>query len=179
MPLTEGTLKEPRTVSPQNETSPQRQSSGEAQTTDVDTSCKRRAASVGDMPTAERAKEQHRTASPERTTPALNYTGRWMYATNLPKSKEAVDALITALDHQKFDLQPNPSEPCKALGFDIEWVPSFKKGVTQGRAATVQLATDDLAVVFQLSEIGSMPPPLADLLSRADVLKVGVGPVCD
>lgn len=62
-----------------------------------------------------------------------------------------------------------------ALGFDIEWKVVWGKGQRLRPAATLQLATRDLAVVFHLSCLQRVPDPVMQLLERQDVLKVGVG----
>ncbi|MDT8401138.1 MAG: 3'-5' exonuclease [Bacteroidales bacterium] len=58
------------------------------------------------------------------------------------------------------------------LGFDTETKPSFSKG-KNNRVALLQLSDGHRAFLFRMNEIG-MPSKLADILSDASVLKVGV-----
>jgi len=59
------------------------------------------------------------------------------------------------------------------LGFDTETKPSFKKGKFNP-TSLIQLATADKAWIIRISRIG-YPKELLELLSREEVLKVGVG----
>jgi len=99
------------------------------------------------------------------TTPELTFQGRIIYAGTHEECEKACDLLEPS---ESFD---GPF----ALGFDIEWRASFQRGVPQPRAATLQLATSEVAVVFHLSRCGTIIPRLTSLLVRPDVLKVGVG----
>lgn len=58
------------------------------------------------------------------------------------------------------------------LGFDTETRPTFRKG-KRNKVSLIQLATDDLAVLFRINRIG-LPEELIDLLSESSVIKAGV-----
>jgi ribonuclease D len=60
----------------------------------------------------------------------------------------------------------------KAIGFDTETKPSFKKG-RKNKVALLQLATLDKAYLFRLSDIG-LPAMLRDFLSEGRIMKTGV-----
>ncbi len=58
------------------------------------------------------------------------------------------------------------------LGFDTETRPTFRKG-KRNKVSLIQLATDDLAVLFRINRIG-LPEELIELLSVPSVIKAGV-----
>ena len=58
------------------------------------------------------------------------------------------------------------------VGFDTETRPAFRKGNTY-RVALIQLATDDVCMLFRLNKIG-FPPSLIQFLSDPKHLKVGL-----
>lgn len=45
------------------------------------------------------------------------------------------------------------------LGFDLEWKPSFRKGQKENAVALVQLATEDMVLIIQVSAMQSAPLP--------------------
>ncbi|KAI1905335.1 hypothetical protein AGOR_G00015040 [Albula goreensis] len=66
-------------------------------------------------------------------------------------------------------------EPGAAVGFDIEWPPSFIKGKTK-KVAMVQLcASEDKCYLFHLSSMSGFPAGLKILLQDETIKKVGVG----
>ncbi|GHT02372.1 3'-5' exonuclease [Bacteroidia bacterium] len=60
----------------------------------------------------------------------------------------------------------------KALGFDTETRPAFKKGATYG-AALIQVSSDDVCVLFRVHN-RTFPPALERLLSDPTILKIGL-----
>ena len=58
------------------------------------------------------------------------------------------------------------------VGFDTETRPAFRKGNTH-KVALIQLATDDVCILFRLNKIG-FPPSLIQFLSEPKLLKVGL-----
>ncbi|KAJ8401885.1 hypothetical protein AAFF_G00374660 [Aldrovandia affinis] len=65
--------------------------------------------------------------------------------------------------------------PGAALGFDIEWPPSFTKGKTK-KVAMVQLcASEEKCYLFHLSSMSGFPAGLKMLLQDEAIKKVGVG----
>jgi ribonuclease D len=73
---------------------------------------------------------------------------------------DAVEQAVSALEH------------CSVLGFDTETRPSFRKGDSYP-TALIQLATPSDVYLFQLLRL-THTQPILDLLSRRDILKVGV-----
>ncbi|XP_056121525.1 bifunctional 3'-5' exonuclease/ATP-dependent helicase WRN isoform X2 [Rhinichthys klamathensis goyatoka] len=62
-----------------------------------------------------------------------------------------------------------------AVGFDLEWPPSFTKGKTK-KVAVVQLcASEEQCFLFHISSMSGFPPGLKVLLEDESVMKVGVG----
>ena len=59
------------------------------------------------------------------------------------------------------------------LGFDTETRPSFKKGVVYP-TALIQISALDQAWILRVSRMG-YPPELLEVLTRDDILKVGLG----
>lgn len=60
----------------------------------------------------------------------------------------------------------------KAIGFDTETRPAFRKGVKH-QIALMQLATEDTCFLFRLNEIG-LPDCLAEILISPSVKKIGL-----
>ncbi|KAI5614227.1 Werner syndrome ATP-dependent helicase [Silurus asotus] len=65
--------------------------------------------------------------------------------------------------------------PGSAVGFDLEWPPSFTKGKTK-KVALVQLcASEEKCYLFHISSMAVFPPGLKMLLEDESIKKVGVG----
>lgn len=60
-----------------------------------------------------------------------------------------------------------------AIGFDTETRPSFRKG-KNNNVALLQLSTAEEAFLFKLGSTG-LPQRLKEVLSRSNILKIGVG----
>ena len=96
-----------------------------------------------------------------------------LYAVDAVSVAEACKAL-------KSSLAALRAQGERVLGFDIEWRPEFRKGVPQPKAATLQLATKNVAAVFHLSRFPCITePPVAELLAEPGILKVGARALCD
>ncbi|XP_016432016.1 Werner syndrome ATP-dependent helicase homolog [Sinocyclocheilus rhinocerous] len=62
-----------------------------------------------------------------------------------------------------------------AVGFDLEWPPSFTKGKTK-KVAVVQLcASEEKCYLFHISSMSGFPPGLKVFLEDENIMKVGVG----
>lgn len=83
-----------------------------------------------------------------------------------PGSIEVIDTLEGAQEAVRYLRKE------KAIGFDTETRPSFKKGVHH-IIALLQLASHTRSFLFRLNRIG-VPDCLADLLSDGSVLKIGL-----
>ena len=60
----------------------------------------------------------------------------------------------------------------RAIGFDTETKPSFKRGQNH-KVALMQLATDEVCYLFRLNHIG-YPDKLVHLMSNPDIKKIGL-----
>jgi ribonuclease D len=65
----------------------------------------------------------------------------------------------------------------KLLGFDTETRPSFRKG-TLYYVSLLQLATDDMAFLIRLNEIG-MPGLIQEILEDSGIIKIGAAVLDD
>ena len=84
------------------------------------------------------------------------------------------DGPIKLINNEESFLEeiPNIREQT-ILGFDTETRPSFKKGVVYP-TALIQISALDQAWIIRVSRMG-YPPELLELLTREDILKVGLG----
>ncbi|BAT86670.1 hypothetical protein VIGAN_04434400 [Vigna angularis var. angularis] len=100
---------------------------------------------------------------------AMKFSGRIMYSRTFDSVYKAAAKLLQALDEKNREIVQS------AIGFDIEWKPSFTKGVPPGKVAVMQICTDSSHChVLHLIHSG-IPPNLQLLLEDPTVLKVGVG----
>uniref|UniRef100_A0A4W4F1D0 DNA 3'-5' helicase n=1 Tax=Electrophorus electricus TaxID=8005 RepID=A0A4W4F1D0_ELEEL len=97
----------------------------------------------------------------EADLPHLEFTGTVIY------SQEKNDCSFLSED---LSLAPG-----SAVGFDLEWPPSFTKGKSK-KVALVQLcATEEKCYLFHISSMSGFPPGLKMLLEDENIRKVGVG----
>ncbi|CAE6462372.1 unnamed protein product [Rhizoctonia solani] len=61
------------------------------------------------------------------------------------------------------------------FGFDIEWKPSFVKGMPEAPIALLQLARPDQIFLIQLTAMKRFPSRLRDILENYEIVKAGVG----
>ncbi|CED83173.1 ribonuclease h-like protein [Phaffia rhodozyma] len=61
------------------------------------------------------------------------------------------------------------------IGLDIEWTPSYRKGVSPSPTALVQLADNKLILLVHLVKMSRPPEELCKLLEDESFVKVGVG----
>ncbi|KAL9332843.1 hypothetical protein ACSQ67_002453 [Phaseolus vulgaris] len=101
--------------------------------------------------------------------PAIKFNGRIMYSRTFDSVEKAAAKLLQALGEKNREIVQI------AIGFDIEWKPSFTKGVPPGKVAVMQICTDSSHChVLHLIHSG-IPRNLQLLLEDPTVLKVGVG----
>ncbi|XP_036385650.1 Werner syndrome ATP-dependent helicase homolog isoform X2 [Megalops cyprinoides] len=99
----------------------------------------------------------------EHDLPYLEFSGTVVY------SREKNDCSFLSADLRSSLL------PGSAVGFDIEWPPSFIKGKKK-KVAVVQLcASEEKCYLFHLSSMLAFPPGLKMLLEDEAIKKVGVG----
>ncbi|KAH9680391.1 Werner Syndrome-like exonuclease [Citrus sinensis] len=101
--------------------------------------------------------------------PAMRFGGQILY------SRTSTEVEMSAIELRRI-LEANKSEAGQAVvGFDIEWKPTFRKGVLPRKAAVMQICGDsNHCYVMQIIHSG-IPPSLQLLLEDSTILKVGVG----
>nr|GME07956.1 Werner Syndrome-like exonuclease isoform X1 [Ipomoea batatas]GME12244.1 Werner Syndrome-like exonuclease isoform X1 [Ipomoea batatas] len=105
--------------------------------------------------------------------PGLAFRGRVVY------SRTAVEAEKSAAELLNFIETRKRAEGVVALGFDIEWKPTFKRGVAPGKAAVMQICGEmNRCYVFHIFHSG-IPQNLQTLLGNSATVKVGVNIVND
>ncbi|XP_017344220.1 bifunctional 3'-5' exonuclease/ATP-dependent helicase WRN isoform X1 [Ictalurus punctatus] len=99
----------------------------------------------------------------EEDLPYLEFGGRVLY------SQEKNDCSFLTEDLR------SSLTPGSAVGFDLEWPPSFTKGKTK-KVALVQLcASEEKCYLFHISSMSGFPPGLKMFLEDESIKKVGVG----
>ena len=87
--------------------------------------------------------------------------------------KETFNGRIIVVDHQEeVAAAVIYLSNHKAIGFDTETKPSFKRGQNH-KVALMQLATDEVCYLFRLNRIG-YPKELVQLMSNPDIKKIGL-----
>ena len=87
--------------------------------------------------------------------------------------KETFNGSIIVVDHQEeVAAAVAHLSNHKAIGFDTETKPSFKRGQNH-KVALMQLATDEVCYLFRLNHIG-YPDKLVHLMSNPDIKKIGL-----
>lgn len=87
--------------------------------------------------------------------------------------RETFNGSIIVVDHQEeVATAVAHLSNHKAIGFDTETKPSFKRGQNH-KVALMQLATDEVCYLFRLNRIG-YPKELVQLMSNPDIKKIGL-----
>ncbi|KAI7741988.1 hypothetical protein M8C21_014723 [Ambrosia artemisiifolia] len=101
--------------------------------------------------------------------PAMTFKGHIVYSRTFLDVEKAADELL------RFVETKNSDGSRAAIGFDIEWRPSFKKGVGQSKAAVLQLCADAARCHVMHIIHSGFPQNLKSLLEDSKISKVGVG----
>nr|XP_016438658.1 PREDICTED: Werner Syndrome-like exonuclease isoform X2 [Nicotiana tabacum] len=100
--------------------------------------------------------------------PEISFKGRIIYSRTTKEVEKSAVELLNFVEEKKR------KEGHVALGFDIEWRPSFRKGVAPGKAAVMQIC-GEMGSCYVLHIIHSgIPQTLQSLLEDPTVVKVGV-----
>ncbi|CAH9120883.1 unnamed protein product [Cuscuta epithymum] len=103
----------------------------------------------------------------------LAYGGRVIYSRTACEVERSAEKILRLVEERRS------KEEAVALGFDMEWKPSFKKGVSPGKAAVMQICGDmDNCYVFHIFHSG-ISQNLQLLLENNTIPKVGVGIAID
>ncbi|KAL2923294.1 Werner Syndrome-like exonuclease [Bienertia sinuspersici] len=101
--------------------------------------------------------------------PALNFGGRIIYSRTNEEVEEATLQILKSLEDRQC------TTGRAVLGLDLEWKPSFDRGIPQGKAAVMQIC-GDMTHCYVLHIIHSgIPGCLQSLLENTTFIKVGVG----
>ncbi|XP_021834571.1 Werner Syndrome-like exonuclease [Prunus avium] len=101
--------------------------------------------------------------------PVMKFGGQITYSrTAVQVEKAAMEVLKTIEAKEKEAGQT-------AVGFDIEWRPTFKRGVPPGKAAVMQICLDTSCCHVMHIVHSGIPQSLQLLLEDASILKVGLG----
>ncbi|XP_048496036.1 3'-5' exonuclease isoform X2 [Beta vulgaris subsp. vulgaris] len=101
--------------------------------------------------------------------PAMNFGGRIVYSRTMEEVEEATLQILKMLEAKKRETGR------AVIGLDIEWKPSFVRGIPQGKAAVMQIC-GDMTHCYVLHIIHSgIPGSLQSLLEDSEFIKVGVG----
>uniref|UniRef100_A0A1J3DDD6 3'-5' exonuclease n=1 Tax=Noccaea caerulescens TaxID=107243 RepID=A0A1J3DDD6_NOCCA len=101
--------------------------------------------------------------------PAMRFGGRILYSKTANEVDKRAMQLLKALETKR-------GQSGKAIvGFDIEWRPSFRKGVLPGKVAVVQICVDNnYCDVMHIIHSG-IPQSLQHLIEDSTLVKVGIG----
>ncbi|KAK7387613.1 hypothetical protein VNO78_28532 [Psophocarpus tetragonolobus] len=101
--------------------------------------------------------------------PVIKFSGQIMYSRTFDAVENAATKLLQILHEKKTQMMEF------AIGFDIEWKPTFRKGVPPGKVAVMQICGDSSQChVLHLIHSG-IPRNLQRLLEDPTIMKVGAG----
>ncbi|KAF9498054.1 ribonuclease H-like protein [Pleurotus eryngii] len=83
--------------------------------------------------------------------------------------------LLYIRDVDIANLELDRMSTLSAVGFDQEWRPTFIKGLPENPVSLIQLASDDLVLLLQVSAMNEIPEKLIQILENPDIVKAGVG----
>ncbi|KAF7437115.1 hypothetical protein PC9H_003949 [Pleurotus ostreatus] len=105
-------------------------------------------------------------APPPRPKPTKLYSWR-------ARNPDAKLLYIRDVDIANLELDRMSTLP--AIGFDQEWKPTFIKGLPENPVSLIQLASDELVLLIQVSAMNEIPEKLIQILENPDIVKAGVG----
>ncbi|XP_055960868.1 3'-5' exonuclease isoform X2 [Mercurialis annua] len=101
--------------------------------------------------------------------PAMKFGGKILYSRTPADVDKAARELLKSVESIRKETSS------ASIGFDIEWKPTFKKGVLPGKAAVMQLCIGtDHCHVMHIFHSG-IPESLQFLLEDSTLIKVGAG----
>ncbi|KAK9901443.1 hypothetical protein M0R45_002127 [Rubus argutus] len=101
--------------------------------------------------------------------PAMKFGGQITYSRTAVEVEKAAMEIIKTVKAKKSELGQN------TVGFDIEWKPTFKRGVPPGKVAVLQICGDTSCCHVMHIIHSGIPRSLQLLLESSSILKVGVG----
>ncbi|CAH2079293.1 unnamed protein product [Thlaspi arvense] len=104
-----------------------------------------------------------------KSFPAMRFGGRVLYSKTASEVDKRAMQLLKVLDTKR------DHSGRAIVGFDIEWRPSFRKGVLPGKVAVVQICVDNnYCDVMHIIHSG-IPHSLQHLIEDPTLVKVGIG----
>ncbi|XP_010527459.1 PREDICTED: Werner Syndrome-like exonuclease [Tarenaya hassleriana] len=101
--------------------------------------------------------------------PAMRFGGEILYSKTACEVDKNAKQLLKVLDSKRIE------NGGTVIGLDIEWKPSFKRGVLPGKVAVMQICGDNhYCHVLHIVHSG-IPESLRCLLEDSTIVKVGVG----
>ncbi|KAJ9701091.1 hypothetical protein PVL29_006440 [Vitis rotundifolia] len=101
--------------------------------------------------------------------PKMNFGGHIVYSRTVTEVEKATAELLKIVEAKKKEMGQ------AILGFDIEWRPTFRKGVSQGKAAVMQICGGNSHCYVMHIIHSGIPRNLQSLLEDPTSMKVGVG----
>ncbi|XP_034686163.1 Werner Syndrome-like exonuclease [Vitis riparia] len=101
--------------------------------------------------------------------PKMNFGGHIVYSRTVTEVEKATAELLKIVETKKKEMGQ------AILGFDIEWRPTFRKGVSQGKAAVMQICGGNSHCYVMHIIHSGIPQNLQSLLEDPTSIKVGVG----
>ncbi|THG23141.1 hypothetical protein TEA_005614 [Camellia sinensis var. sinensis] len=118
-------------------------------------------------------KESSRTAKLKMRYPTMTFKGQIVYSRTFGDVEKAAKELLEIVETRKRGVDQ------VILGFDIEWRPTFRRGVSPGKAAVMQICGDTSHCYVMHIIHSGIPQNLQALLEDPTSVKVGVGIVND
>ncbi|GAB4844067.1 hypothetical protein Ancab_014031 [Ancistrocladus abbreviatus] len=109
-----------------------------------------------------------REATVKMRYPSMTFGGEIVYSRSFDEVEDSASQILNLVESRKQDGQV-------VLGVDIEWRPTFNRGIPPGKAAVLQIC-GNMTHCYVMHIIHSgIPQKLRDLLEDSSSLKVGVG----
>ncbi|XP_028127153.1 Werner Syndrome-like exonuclease isoform X4 [Camellia sinensis] len=105
--------------------------------------------------------------------PTMTFKGQIVYSRTFGDVEKAAKELLEIVETRKRGVDQ------VILGFDIEWRPTFRRGVSPGKAAVMQICGDTSHCYVMHIIHSGIPQNLQALLEDPTSVKVGVGIVND
>ncbi|XVF29018.1 hypothetical protein REPUB_Repub15cG0083800 [Reevesia pubescens] len=100
--------------------------------------------------------------------PTLRFGGQILYSRTEAEVEKAAMELLKILEIKKKEMGQ------VRIGFDIEWKPSFQRGILPGKAAVMQICCDNRCCYVMHIVHSGIPQSLRVLLDDSTIIKVGV-----
>ncbi|PRQ38410.1 putative DNA helicase [Rosa chinensis] len=101
--------------------------------------------------------------------PVLKFGGRVTYSRTAVEVEKAAMEILKTVKAKTNEMGQN------AVGFDIEWKPTFQRGVPPGKVAVLQICGDTSCCHVMHIIHSGIPRSLQLLLESSSILKVGAG----